>query len=504
MKAVDGFLNSITMYRLMIYILLTDLALSVILAFLGILPYTGWSIAISTGVLYVSCEISNRVLSKIFNAMPNNESATITGLILALVLAPASNGREYLFLMIAGLIAMTSKYVLSTNKKHIFNPAVVALLVLDLTGVGSAVWWIGSESLIVITLITGLLVVRKIRRFRLFISFFVSSIISITIFALVNGNNPIDIYATMITSWPILFFGTIMLTEPSTTPPGKTKQIIYGSLVGLLFGSSFRIGPFFSTPELALAIGNLYAYCVSLKYKLILKLKDKVKLAPDIYEFIFEPDRKLHFEAGQYLEWTLPHRDSDNRGNRRYFTISSSPSDKNIRFTFRYDDQRPSSFKKTLMETKEGGRIGAGQLSGDFVLPENKTKKIAFLAGGVGITPFVSMIREMIYKKEKRDINLVYVNKTQDDIIFEDMFKNVKKLGIKTDYVLSDLENIHKKWTGETGHLDTELLKKLIPDFNDRIFYISGPNSLVDSLKDTLKKLGIGSSLIITDYFPGY
>ena len=99
----------------------------------------------------------------------------------------------------------------------------------------------------------------------------------------------------------------------------------HGALVGFLFSSSIHIVSVYSTPELALLAGNIFAYAVSPKHKFILELKEKILVASDVYDFVFKSDHKLKFKHGQYLEWTLGHDGQDARGIRRYFSIASSP-----------------------------------------------------------------------------------------------------------------------------------------------------------------------------------
>src|SRR5690606_33578640 len=149
-------------------------------------------------------------------------------------------------------------------------------------------------------------------------------------------------------------------------------------------------------------------YIVSPKYKLLLTLKEKVQLAPSIYEFIFSKNIAFTFTPGQYLEWTLPEKSADGRGNRRYFTIASSPTEEDVRLGVKMAAERSSKFKTTLVDMKEGDSLVAGQLSGDFVLPKDKNKKLVFIAGGIGVTPFRSMIQYLLTNREKRDIVLFY------------------------------------------------------------------------------------------------
>jgi len=105
--------------------------------------------------------------------------------------------------------------------------------------------------------------------------------------------------------------------------------------------------------------------------------------------------------------------------------------------------------------------IIASQLSGDFVLPRNKRKKLVFIAGGIGITPFRSMIKYLIDKKEKRDIVLFYSNKKEEDIVYKNIFDEASKsLNLKIIYTLTNLENNQTKWIGHTEFINAFMLKK--------------------------------------------
>src|SRR5258708_25269630 len=84
---------------------------------------------------------------------------------------------------------------------------------------------------------------------------------------------------------PLVFFAGVILTEPLTTPPTRNLQIVYGAMVGFLFSPAVHFGPVYITPELAILIGNVFSYLVSPKVKLILKLRERVQIAPDTYDF---------------------------------------------------------------------------------------------------------------------------------------------------------------------------------------------------------------------------
>ena len=160
----------------------------------------------------------------------------------------------------------------------------------------------------------------------------------------------------------------------------------------------------------------------------------------------------------------------------------------------------PSTFKQQLLDLKEGESIVASQLAGDFVLPRNKKKKLVFIAGGIGITPFHSMIKNLINTKEKRDIIQFYSNKLESEEAYKDTFAQAHNdLNIKTVYAVTD-----KSDPMYTGRINEDLIKREVPDYKERYYYLSGPHNLVTAFEVTLKNLGIKRSHIKTDFFPGF
>jgi len=502
-KTIDDQLNKITMYRLVLYYLIFLLGAAVLFSMAGMLAYDVFSLLLSIGLLLGICWITNRIFSWAFGVPANVESVYISALILALIITPIQSLNDIWFLAWAGILAMASKYIFAIKGKHIFNPVAFAVTLTYFTVNQSASWWIANGTLLPAVLIGGLLIVRKIGRFDLVLSF-LSATLALTVLAsLFSGEDIISTLQKTFSFTPLLFFAFIILTEPLTTPPTRKLRMIYGALVGILFVPQFHIGSFYLTPELAILIGNLYSYSVSSKGKLTLKLKERVRIAPDIYEFVFAAPHKFKFTPGQYMEWTLGHNEPDSRGNRRYFTLASSPTEQNLRLGIKFD-KKPSSFKQAMLSMGRNTEIIASQITGDFVLPEDHNQKCVFLAGGIGITPFRSMIKYLLDRRQKRPITLLYAAKTVDDIVYKDVFDRAEKeLGIRVIYNLTDNTNIPKSWAGNVGRLTPQVIKNLLPDYGSCLFYISGSRSLVDSHKATLNKLGVPGNQIITDYFAG-
>ncbi len=492
------------MYKVVLYSLFLLVAVSIIFGFVGLLPYGGLQLLYSFFVIVVVCYVSNMLFARYFGVVRNAESESITGLILFFILSPLSIFSDIWFFVIAGILAMASKYVLTINKKHLFNPVAVSLVLLGAFNIPGLVWWIGSSALLPVVAILGLLILRKTRRFSLFLTFFLTALVTTVIIGMQYGLSIVEILRSTLLSGPIVFFGMMMLTEPMTTPPGRNLQMVYGSIVGILFGLQFHVGPLYSSPELALVLGNIFSYIVSPKVRAILTLKDKTEIAKDTDEFVFTSDTRIAYKPGQYMEWTLGHDKVDTRGNRRYFTLASSPTENDIRLGIKFYEQS-SSFKLALGQIPTGGTIIASQLAGDFTLPVDQSKKLVFIAGGIGVTPFRSMVKYLIDKKEKRDVVVLYSNRTVQDIAFKNIFDTAEsELGIKVFHVITDGLTSDLSSRFRTGFITGDLIRAEIPDFIERQFYISGPHGMVNAFENTLQKMGVKKSQIKIDFFPGF
>lgn len=501
---VDDFLNKTTMYRVVLYVLIALISVAFILSFFGVLSYSPLSIATSAVLFLLGCWITNKIFAFIFEAPSNPESSLITALILTLIISPIQSIHGIVFISWAAILAIASKYILAINKKHIFNPAAIAV-VLTAFGINqSASWWVGTAAMLPAVLIGGFLIVRKIRRFDLVFYFFLISLSVVLATSLMQGTDLLTTFNQVLLHSSLFFFAFVMLTEPLTTPPTKNLQITYGALVGFLFAPEIHLGQIYSTPELALVIGNVFSFLVSPKQKLILKLKDRFQLSQTIFDFVFTPNKQLSFLPGQYMEWTLAHESTDSRGSRRYFTIASSPTEDTLRIGLKFNEHG-SSFKKALLRLDQDTAVVAAQIAGDFTLPTDPKQKLVFIAGGIGVTPFRSMIKYLIDKNEKRDIVLFYSARTPSEIVYKDIFnQGQNQLGIKVIYTVTDKLTNPSTWSGRVGPVTPELIKQEVPDFKERLFYLSGPQSMILAFEKTLQEMGIPGDYIKKDFFPGF
>lgn len=211
------------------------------------------------------------------------------------------------------------------------------------------------------------------------------------------------------------------------------------------------------------------------------------KTALNILTFWFEPETKLRYIAGQYIELYLPHENADDRGQKRWFTLSSAPSDELLSISTKITPER-SSFKNTLTSLQSGDLVEMSQPMGDFILPKDKNIPLVFIAGGIGATPFRSIIADLKNNNEKRNISLIYSARSQQEIAFSDTFDYLEEKFYEfTDTILS-----------------AEQIINLTGDLGSSYFYISGPEPVVEQLQKALLQNDIPKNHIYTDFFPGY
>lgn len=475
------------MYRMVLYYLLVLFVAALAASAANLLSFSSLALLWSTIVLLMWAWLANEFFAWVFGAVSNHESVYITALILALILPPVAftDVGGSIALAVIATWALASKYIFAIGNKHLFNPAALAVALSSFALGISATWWVaGNLVLLPVVLIGGLMVVYKLRKFDLILAFVITAFIAVAL----TSQSPLGGMQSLFLHSSILFFAFAMLTEPLTMPPTRVLRIVYGAIVALLFIPAAHIGSFYFSPELALIIGNLFSYVVSPKGRYMLTFVGRRALASGIYEYLFRPDRHLHFKPGQYLEWTLGDVPVDNRGNRRFFTIASAPEDEEVALGVRFYD-KPSAFKSTLANLPMNGVISVSSLGGDFTMPKDTNKKLAFLAGGIGVTPFSSMARHCINTDESRDAVLLYSSKSDSEVAYKDVFASAGQYGWRTLYRI--------------GIIDAEYITRQVPDYSERIFYISGPHGFVSAMKKLLIGLGVSRFNIKTDFFPG-
>lgn len=501
---IQQFLDRTTMYKVVMYSLTTLIMQAFIMSALDIIPYSPTALLLSLATISLVGIGSHLLFQKIYKAPANIESTYISIFIAFLILAPASDLSRVLWSACAVFLIIASKYLVVHSHRHLFNPVALGVFVIGLMGSISVTWWVGSMYFLPTVIITAFLVIHKLKRHTLFFSYLIASLATVAGLSFLRGDNILEGLLQHTLSWPLLFLGVFMLTEPLTTPPTRKLQGIYGVIVGVLSSFPYAFPPVYGTPELALLIGNVSSFAVSTKSRVFLSLIEKKEIAKDTFELVFKPSEKVPYEPGQYMEWTLSSEKADIRGIRRYFTIASSPLEDVIRLGVKRAE-KGSSFKNSLFALESGKGLLATSVMGDFLLPEDKDKTLVFIAGGIGITPFISMLRTLLIKKEKRDIVLLYANKQESEIAYKDVLEEaMRELGVRVVYVLSDLANIPHGWTGERGFITQEIIEAHVSAVISSSYYISGPPAMVSSYSDLLESMHVCKKDITTDFFPGF
>ncbi|MDP3993915.1 MAG: oxidoreductase [bacterium] len=498
------FFSGVTMYRLMLYFLIILVATAVGLSVAGKLPYDPVSILVNVIYLCAVSYLSNKFFAKVFRTKENSESQFITALILSLIVGPVDPTSNILFLTFVAVIAQASKYLIAFRGRHILNPATAGVLATALILGKGASWWVGTLPMLPFVFLGGVIMIRQIRRFQLVLSFLgvYCGLLFIDSLLVGRGISVFDLLQNLILHSPLLFFSFVMLVEPLTSPTSNRPRIYYAALAAICL---FSFQKWLNVPyslELALVAGNIFFRILKPDLRMTMRLLKKEKLSNNIFSFLFEPQKKFDFIPGQFLEWTLSHEHADSRGIRRWFTISSSPTEEHIWLTTRFAD-KGSTFKQKLKNMTEGDEIIVSGLAGDFVLPKDLSRPMVFIAGGIGITPFRSMVKYLLDKDLTADIILLYSNRTAADAVFKEIFEEANnRFGLKTVYTVTD--ETPPGWQGRSGFIDQEFIKAEVPDYQKRLFYISGPEPMVESFEKMLGSMGVREENIERDYFPGY
>jgi ferredoxin-NADP reductase len=210
----------------------------------------------------------------------------------------------------------------------------------------------------------------------------------------------------------------------------------------------------------------------------------------NVQTFKFEPEQPIAWQPGQYMHYVLENLQPDDKGNERWFTISTAPFEKLIAITTRLDNLPFSNFKQALVDMKAGDMIEADGPKGQFVLQDGDRRHV-LIAGGIGITPFRSMLAELAHNQQSKTIDLLYANRDNNFVFgqeLKDLQSNYSSLTIK--------EFVDRR-------LELDDFKPYLSDSNS-MYYLSGPRSMVESYQELLIENGVLPEQIMTDFFPGY
>lgn len=232
-----------------------------------------------------------------------------------------------------------------------------------------------------------------------------------------------------------------------------------------------------------------------------LKLLNRYTSSRTTFILEFEKPEGFTFIPGQYGGFTLINpTEKDAGGITRRFSILSTPDDPYIAIATRMQN---SAYKKELHELKIGSLIKFAGPTGNFILHDDSTKPAVFIAGGIGITPFYSMVHFATKNQNNQQLYLFYGNETQDDSAFLEELTHLSHLNPNFKLILTMLKP-DNTWQGEKGYITGPLIKKYLPNLDSPIFYICGSPAMVTALQEILVEMNISEDRIKVEDFPGY
>lgn len=237
---------------------------------------------------------------------------------------------------------------------------------------------------------------------------------------------------------------------------------------------------------------------------LLVKLSSRQEVAEGTMAFRFEKPPGWTFKAGQSIDLTLlKPAETDAEGNTRAFSLASAPREENLMVATR---MRDSAFKRVLRSMPLGTAVKIEGPFGDLTLHNNAARTAVLLAGGIGITPFRSIVFRAAHEKQPHRIFLFSSNRRPEDAPFLEELQTLERDNPNYRFIptMSGMEKSHRPWNGETGWIGPGLLSKYLKDALPPIYYIAGPPGMVKGLREMLDKAGVDGDDVRTEEFGGY
>jgi ferredoxin-NADP reductase len=227
-------------------------------------------------------------------------------------------------------------------------------------------------------------------------------------------------------------------------------------------------------------------------------------LAEGTMAFHFARPAGFDFQAGHAINLGLiDPPETDAKGNRRTFSVASAPHENEIMIATR---MRDTAFKRVLGTIAPDTRVQLRGPSGRFTLDPGDARPAVFVAGGIGITPFVSILRQAAHDALRRKLCLVYSNRRPEDAAF--LAELVALEGRNPNYrfvgTMTEMEKSAMPWKGERGFLDRATLQRAVGDLGEPTYYLAGPPAMVQALGKMLAEAGVPQDRVRTDEFFGY
>lgn len=236
----------------------------------------------------------------------------------------------------------------------------------------------------------------------------------------------------------------------------------------------------------------------------ISKLKERKEIAEGTMEFYFDTPEGFQYKAGQHIVLKLVNpTETDAEGNGRVLSLVSAPYEPNLIVATR---MRDTAFKRVLKTMPINTEVSIEGPYGSFTLHNDAMKPAVFLAGGIGITPFIGMIRYATKKKLPHQIFLFYSNHCPEDSAFLAELQELKEENSNFHLIgtMTDLEKSKLPWSGKRGSIDETMLREQINDTTKPLYYIAGPPAMVAAMRVVLAKIGVNEDNIRAEEFSKY
>lgn len=231
------------------------------------------------------------------------------------------------------------------------------------------------------------------------------------------------------------------------------------------------------------------------------KLIRKENVAEGTTSFYFEKPEGFTFKAGQNVDIELlTPLETDKEGNKRTFSLVSAPSMPELQIVTR---MRESAFKRSLKDLSEGSEVEIEGPYGNMTLHSDAAKPAVFLAGGIGITPLMSMVRDASERNLQHKTYLFYSNRRPEDAPFLKELKDSEKKNPHFK-LIATTTNPEAVWNGERGYITKEMIQKYVSNFSEAIYYLAGPPVMVAATRRMLEQAGILDDYIKMEEFAGY
>ena len=228
-------------------------------------------------------------------------------------------------------------------------------------------------------------------------------------------------------------------------------------------------------------------------------LKSKKEETPGVFtlNFVFSGNKIFDYKAGQFVMMKIL-KDGASGALSRAYTITSLPGEGVLSFTVK----RAGVFSNLLCDLETGDKVEVSAPHGNFYPAADSGNESVFLAGGIGITPFFAIIKDLYGKKTKKRITLFYSNKRKEDIVFYKELNEISKKwkNLNMIYILTRDENKDPQ-IKECKRIDAEMLKKYLKDLSSKEYFICGPSMFVTGIKEQLEKTGVDRNSIKTEAF---